>query len=200
MFLASLPWYDLPEIRSANDALWSHLAANLRTRGFTGVPERLDRSSHYREQWYSGELLFSQACGYNVLNCPERLQLIATPVYSTPACGGGHYTSVIVVRHDSPAEHLEHLRGARCVINTLDSHSGMNVLRSLVAPLHSEGKFFSSVMMSGSHEASLRCIASGTADVAAIDCVLYALLERHRPEELRSTRVLCSSGRIPAPP
>ena len=43
-------------------------------------------------------------------------------------------------------------------------------------------------------------IAEGLADVAAIDSILYAMLERHRPHELRRTRVLCCSGRAPAPP
>jgi ABC-type phosphate/phosphonate transport system substrate-binding protein len=66
--------------------------------------------------------------------------------------------------------------------------------------MHSNGRFFSSVAMSGSHETSLRMIAAGCADVAAVDCVLYALLERHRPQELRGTRILCRSGHMPAPP
>jgi hypothetical protein len=43
-------------------------------------------------------------------------------------------------------------------------------------------------------------IAQGLADVAAIDSVLYAMLQRHRPHELRRTRVVCCSGRAPAPP
>ena len=73
-------------------------------------------------------------------------------------------------------------------------------MRSLFAPLHRQGKFFSSVLTSGSHELSLRMIANRTADVAAIDNVTYALLARHRPLLLSKTRALCCSVQVAAPP
>jgi len=107
---------------------------------------------------------------------------------------------MVVVREDFPVEHLEELRGSRCVINSLTSHSGMNVLRALVAPMHNKGRFFSAVHASGSHERSLRMIEENRADVAAIDCVTYSLLERHRPGALSRTRLICCTGPIPAPP
>jgi len=43
-------------------------------------------------------------------------------------------------------------------------------------------------------------VARGEADVAAIDCVLHALLARHRPEALAGTRALCRTASAPAPP
>ena len=157
MFLASLPWYDLKETRPATNALWRGLAKNLRSRGFRDVPEMLDRQIPYVAQWTSGKLLFSQACGYDILlSYPNDLQIVATPVYTASGCKGSNYSSIVVVRDDSPVEHIESLRGSRCVINTLNSHSGMNALRALVAPLHLNGKFFSAVALSGSHESSLR--------------------------------------------
>jgi ABC-type phosphate/phosphonate transport system substrate-binding protein len=76
----------------------------------------------------------------------------------------------------------------------------MNVLRALFASLHQKGRFFSAVLHSGSHEASLRMVADGIADVASIDRVTYALIERYRPLALRKTRALCCSVRTPAPP
>jgi ABC-type phosphate/phosphonate transport system substrate-binding protein len=105
-----------------------------------------------------------------------------------------------VVHRDARIEHTGELRGFRCVVNTPTSHSGMNVLRALFASVHRKGRFFSAVLHSGSHEASLRMVADGFADVASIDRVTYALIERYRPIALRKTRVLCSSVRIPAPP
>ena len=38
------------------------------------------------------------------------------------------------------------------------------------------------------------------ADVMAIDCVLHALLLRHRPGALAGTRILAQSAPVPAPP
>jgi ABC-type phosphate/phosphonate transport system substrate-binding protein len=191
----------LQETQGATDALWAHLAGRLRRLGFPDVPGRLRRDTSYLDQWTSGRLLFSQACGYDVL-LPFRghLRMIATPVYRAPGCLGPWYSSVVVVREDSSVEHLADLRGARCVINSATSHSGMNALRALVAPLHRGGRFFASVRVSHSHELSLRMISSGAADVAAVDGVTYALLARHRPAALTAARVLCCSSRIPAPP
>jgi ABC-type phosphate/phosphonate transport system substrate-binding protein len=201
MLYVSLPWYDLKETQSATDAFWEHLAGRLRSHGLRDVPDRLQRDVGYQDQWTSGRLLFSQACGYDVL-LPFRshLRMIATPVYEAPGCQGPWYSSVVVVREDSSVEHIEQLRGARCVINSPTSHSGMNALRALVAPMHRDGRFFASVRVSYAHEASLEMIASGKADVGAIDGVTYALLARHRPRALSATRVMCCSGRIPAPP
>ena len=201
MLFVSLPWYDLKETMAPTNALWEHLASRLRNRGVRNVPDRLRREISYQEQWTSGKLLFSQACGYDVLlPFRDHLRIIATPIYQAAGCSGPWYSSAVVVREDSRAEHLEDLRGSRCVINSLTSHSGMNALRAMVAPLHCNGKFFSSVRVSSSHETSLEMIARGKADVAAIDGVTYTLLKRHRAHVLSSTRVLCHSQRVPAPP
>ncbi len=40
------------------------------------------------------------------------------------------------------------------------------------------------MMFSGSHRQSLRELQQENADIAAIDCVTYALLQRHQPQAL----------------
>jgi ABC-type phosphate/phosphonate transport system substrate-binding protein len=201
MHIASLPWYDLPEIRVATNLFWARLAESLRSRGFRGVPSTLDRGRPFPEQWTSGHLLFSQACGYDcLLPYSEHLQVAATPAYTAPGCRGPYYNSFVVVHKDSPADRFEDLRGARCVVNEMTSHSGMNALRALVAPLHRQGQFFANVQISGSHVYSLQAVGAREADVAAIDCVTYELLRRYRPESLRQVRVLCECTPMPAPP
>lgn len=198
---ASLPWYDLPEIRPATDALWRQLARQFRLAGLTNVPQRLNRHVAYQQQWTSPDFLFGQACGYDVaVSYAAQLQVVATPCYDVPGCQGSNYSSFVVVREDSRLDSLEQLRGKRCVINTPTSHSGMNVLRALVAPLHCDGRFFAEVRMSGSHERSLRMIQRRQVDVAAIDCVTYALLARYRPGEIAGTRVLHRTEHVPSPP
>ena len=201
MTIASLPWYDFAEIRADNDAFWQRFAFWCREEGLTDVPTQLDRTTPYEEQWDHPGLLLSQACGYDVvLAHPGKLQIVATPCYAAEGCEGCLYSSYVVVRDDSPAQSLRDLRGSRCVINTRTSHSGMNVLRAVVAPLHEEGRFFDSVTVSGSHRSSLARIRKGQADVAAIDCVTHALMQQHRPDALKGTRVLSGTQRVPAPP
>jgi ABC-type phosphate/phosphonate transport system substrate-binding protein len=199
--LASLPWYDLREIREATDTLWRAVARQFRLAGLMNVPDRLNRDVAYERQWTSPNFLFGQACGYDVrMAYADHLQVIATPCYGVPGCEGSQYSSFVVVREDARYEDVEDLRETRCVINTPTSHSGMNVLRALVAPLHTDGRFFSVVRMSGSHQRSLRMIQRGEVDVAAIDCVTHALLARHRPSELTGTRILHCTELVPAPP
>src|SRR5262249_25716590 len=52
----------------------------------------------------------------------------------------------------------------------------------------------------GAHVQSIAMVRSGEADVAAIDCVTYALLRRYRPESLAGTRILQPTDPVPAPP
>lgn len=85
-------------------------------------------------------------------------------------------------------------------MNGFNSHSGANALRALVAPLSRNGRFFSKVRVSGAHISSLAYLRAGEADVVAMDCVLHALLLRHRPHAMSGTRVLCLSESVPSPP
>ncbi len=198
---ACLPWYDLSELRRSNDALWTRIAAELATAGVPGVPRTLDRVLHYEDQWDSGELLLGQACGYDVaIAYAHQLQLVATPCYAIEGCEGASYRSLVVVPADATADSIESLRGARCVINTPTSHSGMNVLRSLVAPFSENGRFFASAIVSGAHETSLALLRANEADVAAIDCITYGLIRAVRPELLDGTRVIHRTVAVPAPP
>lgn len=198
---ASLPWYDLPEIRAQTDRLWRRIAGTLRSHGLEGVPSRLVRSDAYEALWHSPRFLLGQCCGYDlVLPHAARLQPVATPVYAGSRAAPGRYRSLVVVSEACDAAHLGQLRGLRCVVNGATSHSGMNVLRALLAPLSKQGRFFSDVALSGSHEASIAALGDGSADVAAIDSVVFSLLERHRPAALDGLRVLCETPCAGAPP
>lgn len=201
MRLASLPWYDLREVQGAHDALWSAIAGRLRAAGLPGVPAVLERDTHYAAQWSSGRLLLGQACGYDVaMGQSQTLQIVATPRFDIRGCSGPLYRSFVVVRRNDPARTLADLRGRGCVINTETSHSGMNALRQLVAPLQQDGRFFGSVFVSGAHERSVVAVVTGEADVAAIDCISYGLFARYRPEALGELRILCETELAPAPP
>lgn len=95
---------------------------------------------------------------------------------------------------------LAGLRGQRCVVNELDSNSGMNLLRAAVAPLAQGGRFFGSVVVSGSHLRSVEMVASGEADVASIDCVSLAHFRRLYPSLVSEVRVLSWTASSPSLP
>jgi ABC-type phosphate/phosphonate transport system substrate-binding protein len=187
--------YDLPEMRAATDAWWRGLARAFRREGIADVPDSLDRRERYADVWTLPDLLFSQTCGYPLTHAlAGRVELVATPCYGAEGCEGPGYCSFVIVGADSTASTIGDLRGARCAINGLDSQSGYNALRALAAPMAKDGRFFSSVAITGGHQASLALVASGQADIATIDCVTHGLLARHRPQDLVATRVLCRTA------
>jgi ABC-type phosphate/phosphonate transport system substrate-binding protein len=164
------------------------------------VPDRLRRGVDPRETWASPQLLFAQTCGFPLMHeFGGRLALIATPRYAVGGCEGPTYRSRIVVRSDDPRERLPDFRGAVAAINSEDSHSGFNILRWRIAREGRSG-FFARVERSGAHVASLAAVQSGKADLAAIDCITFALLERHRPAALAGIRVLEDTPAAPALP
>jgi ABC-type phosphate/phosphonate transport system substrate-binding protein len=201
MHTASLPMYDLPEVRAATAAFWASLAGNLRRHGLADVPDKLVHDRPVSELWSDPDLLISQCCGYDVMHrYRSRLLPVATPEFAAPGCQGGTYSSMVVVADDCPFEDVRNMRGAVAVINGSESHSGMSSLRHLVSGGHVGGQFFADVKVSGSHLASLEMIRQREADVAAIDCVTLALFERHLDDATRGVRVLGETYRAPSPP
>ncbi len=189
--LAALPMYDFAELQTAHDALWNALSQALIERGIPDVPLQLTRDLPHRDVWRRPSLLFSQACEYPIATSfGDVLTLVATPRYSAPGCEGALYRSAIVVRANDSAETLAELSGQRCVVNEPDSNSGMNLLRVAIAPLADGKSFFCSLEVSGSHRNSVEQIARDEADVAAIDCVTFAHLQRLYPALTEKVRVL----------
>jgi ABC-type phosphate/phosphonate transport system substrate-binding protein len=200
MRIAALPMYDLPEVAEETDALWRGLSSRLRAAGVEGVPQRLQRGGDPCELWRSSRLLFAQTCGFPLMHdFAGKLTVVATPCYSARGCDGPNYRSLIVVRADDLRSSVAEFRGAVAAVNSEESHSGFNILRWRVAQ---EGKapFFARLERTGSHVSSLAAVRSGRADLAAIDCVTFALLERHRPSALTGVRILEETAAAPGLP
>jgi len=200
-WIAALPMYDFPELRAAHDALWSALADCLIERGVRNVPRRLTRDRPHWDVWRDPSLLLGQGCEYPIAKSfSHSLTLVATPCYTAPGCDGKFSRSAIVVRADEPSDRLAGLRNRRCVVNETDSNSGMNLLRAAVAPIAGGKRFFRSVSVSGSHRRSVAMISANEADLAAIDCVTFAHLQRIDPALTSGVRILCWTPPSPCLP
>ena len=198
--LASLPMYDLPEMSAATDAWWSGVACALQRAGLDAAPEALTRDPDV-DVWHSQQLLLSQTCGYPLTHALAGVvELVATPAYSAGGCSGANYCSLIVVSEDNPAAGLDDLRGAVCAYSRRHSHSGYNALRAAIAPRADGGSFFSRAIESGGHPLSIELVASGEADVCAVDCVTHALIAKYRPNALAGTRVMGATEHAPGLP
>lgn len=178
-WIAALPMYDFPDLTAAHDTWWLAVATRLRALGIVDPPQRLNRELGHFEVWRHPRLLLGQACEYPLATAFHSfVRPLARPHYAAPGCEAGRYRSAIVVRSEEPAAALAELRASRCTVNEPSSNSGMNLLRAAIAPIAERRPFFRSVSTSGSHWNSARMVADGSADVAAIDCVSYAHLQR----------------------
>jgi ABC-type phosphate/phosphonate transport system substrate-binding protein len=90
----------------------------------------------------------------------------------------------------SAPKSLADLEGGRCAVNDPHSNTGMNLLRAEVAGLADRAPFFAEVIYTGSHAMSAWSVAESAADVASLDAVTFALLQRHRPSIARRLRPL----------
>jgi ABC-type phosphate/phosphonate transport system substrate-binding protein len=198
--IAALPMYDPPELQAANDALWAAIAARLDSEG-VDAPKTLTRGASPDAIWTDPGLLLAQTCGYPLMTTLRgRVGVVATPCYDAPGCEGPFHGSAVVVRRNDPADSLADLRGRTFGLNGITSNTGMNLLRVMVAPLAQGETFFGGVSVTGGHAASVEAVASGEADVAAIDCVTFAILQRHRPAITRPLRILAWTALSPGLP
>ncbi|MBU6393413.1 MAG: PhnD/SsuA/transferrin family substrate-binding protein [Sphingomonadales bacterium] len=200
-WLASLGMYDHPAQREANDALWDWIAARLGAAGVPDVPSGLERDRAPHELWPDPQLLFGQACGYPFARFhKDHLRVLAVPRYGAPHCEGTRHSSVIVARAGDARGVLEDFRGAVAAINESASNTGTNLLRHTIAEQCAPGPFFTGMVRTGSHIGSMRAVAAGEADLAAIDALTFAAADASYPGLPESLKVIAVSRKVPALP
>ena len=199
--VASLPMYNLPEMAAVNAAFWRAMAEELRHEGIVDAPDELQMDSLPAPDAIRPDTLFTQTCGYPLQTIYQgQYQLLGVPTYDAPGCGKGTHRAFILVHADSPVVRLQDLRGGTFALNSRHSNSGMNLPRVMFARIATGRRFFSRVIETGSHAASMRLVASGGADVASIDCVTYAFFRDYRPEALVGLRRFAETPESPAIP
>lgn len=195
----SLPMYGIAH--ADVEPFWHALAAALRERGLASLPPYLSWPAQLDAHWRNPDLLLSQTCGYPLVEeLKERVQLVGVLHYRAPYCDGLNYRSIVIARADDPRAELAAFRGATVAYNTRNSHSGYNALRALVAPLSQAGRFFARAIASGSHYQSIELIRQRMADIASIDCVSLALLQRAHPGAMAGFKPIAQTASTPGLP
>lgn len=175
---AALPMYDRPENASAHDALWTLIRDRLRSAGLP-APDALDRATHHMEGWARPDLVLGQIC-----NLPfraafrDRVSVIAASDYGLPDTPPGHYHSLFIVRTDDPAHAVPDCAGHRFAYNEALSQSGWGAPSDWA---RANGLCLRPVLRTGAHALSLRAVAEGRADLAAIDAITWRNLARWDP-------------------
>ena len=185
--------YDMSHARAAHDRFWTLIRS-----GLDHGPERLDRTYDIWEQWLSPDLVMSQTCGLPFrARLHDKVRLIGTPDYGLPGCPPGHYNSVLLVRVDNDASVLSELVHPRLAYNEPLSQSGW---AAPYAHFHALGQSFEVGAQTGAHAASARAVAEGKADVAAVDALTWAMLERESPVLFNTLRIIDRTAPTPGLP
>ncbi len=187
--VASLPMYNWPEVRWANDALWAAVAEGLSVNG-VAAPAELDRGADREATWTSPGLLLSQTCAWPfITRLRKTAQLVATPAYDAEGCAGALYSSFLVARAAEAGDSLSAFQGRRFAVNSRDSLSGYVALRSAMEAETLRERDVEWVE-TGGHRQSIRAVAEGAADLAAIDAVCWALAGRHEAAAVGRLRIV----------
>src|SRR5476651_894495 len=161
MLTASLPMYNLPEMRPQNTAFWEALADELRRDGRTDLPAGLTFAGGPVPERIETDVVFSQTCGYPLQTIYRgQYRLLGVPSYDAPGCRPARHCAFILVHKDSAFETPDDLKGATFALNSRHSNSGMNLPRLLFARLAGGKPFFRSVVETGAHPISIARVAS----------------------------------------
>jgi len=191
--------YDWPEVRAETDRLWTAIRDAVQPAVLV-APAVLDRVPAPADVWRSPDLLISQTCGLPyITNLTRHVALLGRPTYDVPGCEPGRYASAIVVRAGEPRGSLTDYRDAAVACNGALSQSGWAALEDLLPGGTTIDRYFGTVRITGAHRHSIQAVARGDADLAAIDCVAWALALRHVPDA-QDLRILTWSAIYPSLP
>jgi phosphonate transport system substrate-binding protein len=129
------------------------------------------------------------------------VEAIAAPILTDPACGGRPvYLSDVIVRGDAPPASFAELRGASFAYNEPWSWSGYGVVQHRLVRLGQTHGFFERVVETGFHQRSIRLVAGGEVDAAAIDRQVLSIALRDHPGLAERIRVIDTLGPSPIQP
>lgn len=171
--------YDWPEARPSTDRLWALIRDRLQAAGLD-APDELARDRDPEDEWSDPDLLLSQTCGRPyATGLVDAVTLLGVPTHSGTGSPPGRYHSVLVARSDSRPRGVGGLAGRRFAYNSENSQSGFAApIRMLIAANVTSDP---EPLETGAHRASIRAVAEGRADWAAIDAVTWGFALRHQP-------------------
>lgn len=170
--IAALTMYDRTENAEAHDAFYVAIKQQAADQGID-LPTGLTRGVDELSLWADPDLVLGQIC-----NLPfrqhfhDRLHIIGALDYGLSDVSAGQYNSVIITRPDQRDAPLGDLRFA---YNGVGSNSGWDIAHLWA---QGQGQTLRPTLETGGHVASIRAVAHGHADIAAIDCIAYVQSQR----------------------
>lgn len=125
------------------------------------------------------------------------LELLAAPVVN----GAPQYYCYVISAKDSPVASLEDLRGKTFAFTDPQSNTGCLVPRYLLARMGATPEdFFARTFYTYGHDNSVKAVATGEADGAAVDSLVYDYSAATDPTYTSRTKVVFKSDPFGIPP
>jgi len=195
--------YDWPETAHALDNLWYSIQKKLNSSEVY-APKFLTRGKDAYLTWQDPNLLIGQACGWPYAN---RLRHYCKPFacidYDIKDCPPGTYNCVYIGQSKKDIRFLKDneslIEAKKIAINSSDSQSGFHVFKEITKTPSHTAIPESIQYITGSHRNSIKAVAEGNAQIAAVDTICFELARRHDPDIVKNVSVLGRSIAKPAP-
>ena len=192
--IAALPMYDRPETAGANDRLWGQISSAFSDHGIH-APGELTRGEDVWDVWLSPNLCLAQTCGLPFRwRLHDKVSLVATPIHPVSKTPGFYHSVLVAQAGDDRG--IDAFDGATIAVNEGRSQSGW---AAPVAFFDARKLQIGRVTLSGAHINSARMVATGRADIAALDVVSWNLIQRY-DVFAKDLRVVAETDETPALP
>jgi phosphonate transport system substrate-binding protein len=125
------------------------------------------------------------------------MELLAAP----HAYGGTLYYSYIIAPGDSPVKNFEELRGKAFAFTDPLSNTGKLVPTYMLAKMdETPDSFFKSYDYTYAHDKSIKAVATGLVDGAAVDSLIWEYANQTNPEHTSKTKIIKRSPPYGIPP
>lgn len=199
--IAVLSMYDWPETEQVLDQFWALISKALLARGLP-APAHLTHTDEPYPLWRSDNLCIGQTCGWPyATKLRDLVHVFGRFDFGLPGCPPGCYNSVIVSSSNTGGFDLNTVANAQTIaINGDDSQSGFHVFAELSEKTADQLIAEEKRLITGAHRESIKAVAMGEAEIAAIDAVAYELAKIHDPEIVGKTHEIGRSKPMPGLP
>lgn len=174
--------------------LEAYLSARLRQ------PVRLVKRRTYQEitaMLLSEQLDAAWICGFPLIQHPDRLALVAVPVWQ----GTPMYRSYLIAGAADPVTSLASMRGYIHAFSDPDSNSGFLVTRHLLTIMGEwPDSYFGRYFFTYGHRNVVRAVAAGLAQSGSVDGYVWEVVREIEPALAEGTRIVRKSELLGFPP
>ena len=183
-------------------AFWQFVRSYLEEQGIETGSNLYDAKSNTISLAREGRLMLGQMCGLNFSRYRKELPgYIGSFILAEEGVPEGYYHSVIIASKKLEKISIDDLpiNELRAAISEKDSYSGRFALYQALGGSPNLCAF-GEVSYTGAHRGTLAAISCGQADIGAIDCLTWHMLQSACPEQVTKVKVIGTSRPVPAPP